>query len=669
MSNTLIAHAKRIAAAQDTADDDLLDGRFPADDANTTYVREGLAGRHDARDVLPMAALLEALGPAGIRRLQGNGDLAAVVEIPNAAWAPGVEAALRDLGRFQYITTRTGASRTTDRPTEGNATIAQKLSQGGRVAGISQAPTRYLPATLIQAADLFVRIGTPSNRVIAATLKAVTGRRARRMPTAVAAGLDFDTLTSALRLGTTPAACIARLQAAGRTLLGGDALDDDVPNLSALHGYGEAMDWALALVRDLDEWRAGRLDFISISRCCTLYSAPGLSKSSLVRSIAKAARVPIVSANVAELFTSSSGYLDGILKSLDAKVSHAASLAPAILFLDEIDSIPNRSTMDSRARDFWTTFVNGVLQLLDSTTSSITSRLIIIGATNNVEQLDAALIRPGRLFPVIRIAPPDAVALAGILRQHLAGDLPEVDLSGVARVGVGATGAEAAAWVKAARSTARAEGRRMILSDLGAQVAPPDERTAEEIRTCALHEASHAVIAIKGGCGTLTGVTIVPNRTNVGAATTRLHARAFLTRAEIEAIVVMILAGRAMDLLEGVPNTGAGGGPGSDIQRATEMVVALHAAYGLGQSLLYRGPSEAAEALRHDPAFRRAVEADLARLFAEATRLVRENRRAIEAVAERLGADRVLSGEDVGAIVASHSTRKPGRRRGGRHAP
>lgn len=665
---SLIDHAKRVAAAHDAAGDDLLDGRFPADDADSTFVREGLGGRHDARQVLPMAALLEALGPAGIRRVQTGGDLAVVVEIPNAAWAPGVENALRALTPFQHIVTRTGAARTTDRPTEGNATIASKLSAGLRVAGISQDPRRYLPATLIQAADLYVRIGTPSNRVLAETLRAVTGRRVRRMPPALAAGLDFDTLTSAMRLGTTPAACIARLQAASRSLAGGDPLGDDVPDLATLHGYGQAMQWALALVRDLDEWRAGRLDFSSISRCCTLASAPGLGKSSLIRSIAKAAKVPLVSANVAELFTSSSGYLDGILKSLEAKVLHAASLAPAILFLDEIDSIPNRATMDNRARDFWTTFVNGVLQLLDSTTSSVTSRLIIIGATNNVDQLDAALLRPGRLFPVIRIEPPDADALAGIVRQHLGGDLTGCDLSGVARLGVGATGAQAAVWVKSARSTARAEGRRMTVADLVAQVAPPDTRTQEEIRICALHEAAHGVAAVMGGSGTLTGITIIQNGTNAGAATTRLHNRAFLTRTEIEAIVVMVLAGRAMDVLEGVPHTGAGGGPGSDLHRASEMVIALHAAYGLGQSLLYRSPSDAAEAMRHDPAFRRAVEADLARLFAEATRLVRENRPAIEAVAERLVAARVLSGAEVEAIVAGRRATMASRQRRGSHA-
>ncbi|MEX7342266.1 AAA family ATPase, partial [Pseudomonas aeruginosa] len=84
-------------------------------------------------------------------------------------------------------------------------------------------------------------------------------------------------------------------------------------------------------MRDLDEWRAGRLEFSQISKNCTLHSDPGLGKSSLIRSIAKTARLPLVSASVSELFTSSSGHLDGVLKAWDAKLAQAAAIAPSIL--------------------------------------------------------------------------------------------------------------------------------------------------------------------------------------------------------------------------------------------------------------------------------------------------------------------------------------------------
>lgn len=608
---SLIESARRVAAQ---AALDLGDDRHPADDFDTVYVQAGLAGRQDARDALPVAALLDALGPAGLRRVQGHGALALVIEVPAPDWGSRVELALRDLGSFAQVIVRMGASRS-ERPTEGNGNVSAVLSRGARIAGISPAPARYLPATLVQAADLFVRIGPPSNRVIASVIRAVTGKRARRLPPAVATGLSFDDITAAIRMGTSPASCIARLQSSTRALSAGDALGEDIPELASLHGYSAAMDWALALVRDLGEWRAGRLEFSQISKNCTLYSDPGLGKSSLIRSVAKAAKVPLISASVSELFTSSSGHLDGVLKAWEAKLAQAAAIAPCILFLDEIDSIPNRAAMDNRARDWWSPVVNGILASLDSTSSNITSKVIVIGATNHIGLLDAALIRPGRLHPVIRIDRPDATALAGILRQHLGVDLDGVDISGVAQLGAGSTGAEVVAWVKGARSTARAEGRRMVLADLIAQVAPTETRTPEEIRAIAAHEAAHCVCAVVLDVASMSTVTIAHRQSSEGAARGTLTPRAFLTRTQIERIAVVALAGRAMDALVGVPHTGAGGGRGSDLDRATTTVVSLHVEYGLGDSLVYR-PGGAEEAMRADPALRRTVEADLLRLYA-----------------------------------------------------
>lgn len=369
-----------------------------------------------------------------------------------------------------------------------------------------------------------MRIGQPSNRVISTVIRAVTGKRARRLPPAVAAGLSFDTITAAIRIGTTPGACIARLQAAGRALSGGDDLENDVPELSELRGYGDAHVWASNLVHDVNEWRAGRLDWKNIQRTCCLSSEPGLGKSSLVRSIAKSARLPLVSATMSEFFTSSSGHLDGVLKALDQKISQAAAQAPALLFIDECDGIPNRATMDNRGLDWWVSVVNSILVALDSTVSGPTSRLIVIGATNHAEQLDAALIRPGRLFPVIRIRRPDAEALAGILRQHLGCDLAGVDLSGVANLGAGSTGADVTAWVRGARATARAEGRRMVLADLVAQVAPPDMRTPEELRITALHEAAHCLCASERSVATLSSVSIAMGPSSGGKRAGPAHA-------------------------------------------------------------------------------------------------------------------------------------------------
>ena len=662
----LIDHALRIAAEAHPFDH--LDGiHDPADDADTTYVTACLAGGREARDVLPLFALIDALGPAGLRRLQAPEGLALVVQVPGPEWAPRIETVLRGLTQIAHIFVRSGASKA-ERPSEGNEKAGSLLSQGAKVAGISHSPDRYLPATLVQCADLFVRVGQPSNRIVSAVIRAVTGKRARRMPsTAVAAGLSFDTITAAIRLGTTPAACIARLQAAGRSLSGCDGLDD-VPNISELWGYGAAGVWASNLVHDLDEWRAGRLEWKDIQRTCCLSSEPGLGKSSLVRSIAKSARLPLVTMMMSELFTSSSGHLDGVLKSMDNRISQAAAQAPALLYIDECDSIPNRETMDNRGRDWWVPVVNGILAALDSTVSGPASRLIVIGATNHADKLDQALIRPGRLFPVIHIGRPDADALVGIMRQHLGCDLAGVDLVGVAHLGAGATGADVTAWVKGARATARAQGRRMILDDLVGQVAPPDPRTPEELMVTALHEAAHCLAAAELSVASLSTVSIAMGPASGGSARARLKPRAYLTRTQLEDIAVVALAGRAVDALTGLAHTGAGGGRESDLARATEIVLSIHATYGLGESLVVRGPAEVAVDMRVGSALRRTVDAELLQLYRRASDLCREHLSTIEAIAHRLVAARVLTGDEVAAIIESHRKPAAGRGRGGRNA-
>ncbi|CAO4164075.1 AAA family ATPase [Methylorubrum populi] len=633
-------------------------GTLPNDD---TFASARTDGLRPACDTLPMIALAEALGPAGVRRLREDAGLALVVEVPSADWAHHIELALRQLCEWAHVYVRTGASRSFDKPSNGSDHVGNLLGAGARVAGISQAPTRYLPSALVAAADIHARVRQPSNRAIAFAIREATGKRVRRLPSASAAGLDLDTIFSCIRVGTTPADCVARLKAAQAQGVG-DALLADVPALEDMHGYGAAMDWSQALVRDLDAWRGGRLAWHSISRCALWTSEPGLGKSTLARAVAKASGLPLIATSVAEWFQASDGYLGGVLRTAELAFQQAATRAPAILFLDEIDAIPDRARLDARGRDFWTPLITYLLTALDGSTSGPASRLVVIGATNHASSLDAALVRPGRLHPVIRIKRPDATALAAIFRGHLGADLPDADLTGVAHMAAGASGADVVAWVKQARSTARAAARRMILADLTEAVAPPDERSPDELRVIARHEVAHAVAAVELDVGVLRSVSIAAGHTHGGSTQAVAHARTFLTRAQSEALTIVALAGRAMDIIGGAPNSGAGGGPGSDLARATALVAFAHASLGLGETLIHRGgPDDVERALHADPALRRAVERDLQRLQAEALSFVRSHRTVIEAVADRLFAERVLSGDEVVRLVRQHTPAKANR--------
>lgn len=607
-------------------------------------------------EIIADAAIRETIKPATLRRMARERGIGVVVEVPEASWASEVEQALVALVAFGVTYTRTGRSKATDRADTGNERVAAALAFGDHVLGVSQAPETYLPSALMAAADIRVRIGPPSNRAVSAAIRAATGRSPRSMPPRIAGSLGLDELGSHIRRGSSPASCVRRIVAARRGAAAGDPAVASAPPLSQLAGFGPAMSWARQLVEDLGEWRQARLPWESISKNACLASEPGLGKTTFVRSLARETGLPLFSTSVSSWFADSTGNLDGVIKAAHRVMAAAAASAPSILFLDEVDAIPDRATMDNRGRDWWQPVVNGLLLALDATSAGPTSRVIVIGATNHVGQLDAALIRPGRLHPVLRIPRPDADALGAILRLHLADDLPGADLLGVARLAAGMSGADVVALVRDARRSARTADRPLALRDLVDLLAPADAYTQAELRACAAHESAHAIACEILGIAEVKQVSVALRTDTAGNVLSRVRPRLMLTRAELDALVVVTLSGRAQDVLTGCANTGAGGPRDSDLAVATRHVVQAHACYGLGGVLTHRaaGEHDIDALLRDDPALRARVEADLRRLYAHAETLIRTHRRAIGALADRLVAERVLPGSVVREIISAH---------------
>ncbi|MFX5903623.1 AAA family ATPase, partial [Acinetobacter baumannii] len=77
--------------------------------------------------------------------------------------------------------------------------------------------------------------------------------------------------------------------------------------------------------------------------------------------------------------------------------ARAMASAPAILFLDEIDGLPSRESLDSRNRDWWMPVIEDFMLQLDDATSGRREGIVVIGATNRIDAIDPAILRPGRL--------------------------------------------------------------------------------------------------------------------------------------------------------------------------------------------------------------------------------------------------------------------------------
>ncbi|MER2251522.1 AAA family ATPase [Methylorubrum podarium] len=657
---TILRDHARVAAHQ-THDLDVFEGLPDAPEADAGRERSlAAAAQHlPVTTILATVMAFEALSARDRRRIERGRGIAVVVGVPAADWLTPVEDAMSRLRSWGRIFKRSGESRTNDKPEAGNDVTAELLADGSSVLGVSTAPERYLPSALMAAADVRVTLGIPSAKAIRTVIRLATGRSPRSVSAGLAAGLTATEIAACIRKGSGAAACVRRLEAASASKRAdADQGLDDVPLLADCLGYGEAQAWGLRLVAAIEEHRRGERPWSSIeNRNILLSGDAGTGKTRFARILAKSAGLPLIATSVSSWFASTGGYLHDICKAVDAAFARASAQGgPAILLLDEIDSVPNRATVDNRYRDYWVPVVSHILLALDSAVSGGNSRLIVIGATNFPDRLDEALVRPGRLDKAVHIPRPDISAIAGILRQHLREALPAEDLLPLAAIGQGATGAEVAGWARGARMLAREAGREMVLGDLLGQIAPPETRSPAQLLAVARHEAAHATATELLQVGTVTNLSLVSRGAFAGRTSARLRETLSMSAAELDALIVSTLAGRAADEHWGRVTSGSAGRAGSDLAVATSLVVGKHGTWGLGGSLLYRGDQAAATNLLKDPAFRKTCEADLDRLYGRARDFLNRHAGLVDRLAHRLVERRVMGGDEVRSLIGAQAS-------------
>jgi len=611
-----------------------------------------------AHHILPRALLENGIGMEGIAKIGTEKNFCLLVEAPSADWVIPIWKTICDIGEWDMSLSKSVANRARaqdDITVEG---LVKVLGAGGRAFAVSQSPKQLLPAAMLSAADMIVSLPAPTARVIAAAIKAVTGKLPEHAPASLGVGLSFEEIATCIRQNSTPQECVERLERASAAKRRIEHMGSDVPYVHELHGYGEAQTWALNLIEDLESWRRGEVSLHDIDRNIVLASAPGLGKTSFVRSLARSTGLPLIATSVGSWFANSPGYLDSVIKQIDEVFGSARAVGPAIILLDEIDGIPSRAGLSSRNADWWLPVIGHMLTTLDGATTD-TSNLIVIGATNHPEKIDPALARPGRLNRILHIPAPDSEALEGIFRQHLGDDLAGEDLTEVARLTVGNSGAQVVAWVKSARRTARAEGRSMRMQDLLKAVAPNDNRDPVLLHRIAVHEAGHAVVGRAVQLGTVTSLSVI-EKGITGGLTRMDNGDWSITLESIERYVTHVLGGRAAEeAVLGSVGSGSGGNERSDLARATQVLGLIHLGIGMGDTLLYRGDADQVSAqLTIHPSIAAKVEADLQRLYAKALEICRGEVESIQTVAVELSQRRFLEGARFMEIVTEVEARK-----------
>ena len=332
-----------------------------------------------------------------------------------------------------------------------------------------------------------------------------------------------------------------------------------------------------------------------------------------------------------------------MLRALYAAAEQAISQAPAVFFLDEIDSFYRRA---QSTNGYITGVVNGLLTLLDRLNA--TPGVIVVAATNFAENVDPAVVRAGRFDRHVIVEPLDRAGVRSMLSAELPPHLAKnAILDRFSDQLTGVTGAQLSSILRDAATRARRSRSDLAeahLAQAAAAVARPLDRDLL-VRT-AFHEAGHLLMGHMLGLPAADTARI----TAQGGEVLRPRPRVF-TAGIVDALITMHMAGRAAEHVAlGDISNGAGGGPQSDLALATDLALRAEVDYGLGHDLIWQ-PAETAHRLMPDN-LRRRVGERLHRAERAARRDLEVHRPDLDRIAQALLEKRELKGDDLQLLLA-----------------
>jgi cell division protease FtsH len=400
-----------------------------------------------------------------------------------------------------------------------------------------------------------------------------------------------------------------------------------------------------------------------VPRGVLLHGPPGTGKTLLAKAVAHESGANFFSQSASSFVETFVGVGSARIRTL-FKV--ARKKAPAIIFIDELDAVGGHRGMDVTGERDQT--LNQLLVEMDGFNDR--KDVVVIAASNLLEKLDPALLRPGRFDRQIFVTPPDVTGRRRILEVH-ARDKPlgeDVDLELIAKQTSGLTGADLsnicneAAIFAARRSAATVEMTDFdgALERVVAGVQSRRTLTDHEKRVVAYHEAGHAL------CGELLPsvdrvhrISIVPRGKALGYTLNLPEEDRYLkTREELIDFMTMLLGGRvAEQLVFGSVTTGAS----DDLKRVAQIAHSMIHDYAMGTgitSLRVAGDS-ASESTR------RALDDEVRELADEAFRAARQiidgHRQLLDKLAQTLLENEVLERGDLDRIMEGVPSAAPPR--------
>jgi ATP-dependent Zn protease len=417
--------------------------------------------------------------------------------------------------------------------------------------------------------------------------------------------------------------------------------------LAGVHGQPGVKAAFAQLVADLETWKAGGIPWSDVTSSFLLKGPPGTGRTLLAQALAGSTGLTLVRTSYSEC--QRAGHQGDMLRELNNAVERAISAAPAILFIDEIDSFHARGGPGTFS-GYIMGVVNGLLVEIDRVNA--TPGVVLLAASNYAERVDPAITRPGRLDRHLEVGPLDRAGAKAMITAQIPDILSPEQVSILADQLSGQTGARVAALLRDARTRARQAGEPLsaqAVVDAANAIAPaPDP---DHLRRVALHEAGHIVM------GHLCGLAPPVSAALRGRAGEIIRTTPdFLTPALSDAMIRVLLAGRATEALffDEISSGSGGTSPDSDLALATEMARRVELNYGFSGGLTWHDP--ATPLTLQPPHVREAVETRLRTAEAEVTSALTPYRDALAWIASALIAERELDAARLSGMLAEIKT-------------